>query len=100
MNQSWKDYEKAAESGPLPLFWKALGGLLVIGVVLWLVGSACGLIGETAQVAKEQFGPRATLVKYEWFKDAAAQLDKKRADIVLYEGRMKRCAAVTHADER
>ena len=28
------------------------------------------------------------LEKYEWFKDAAAQLDKKQADITVYNGRI------------
>ena len=46
------------------------------------------LFGETAQVAQEQFGPRAALKKYEWFKDAAAQLEAKRANIEVLNGRL------------
>lgn len=36
---------------------------------------------ESGQVARVQLGPREALRKYEWFKDAAANLDSKRADI-------------------
>lgn len=48
--------------------------------------SACD---EAAQVAHDELGPKALLKKYEWFKDVAAQLDKKKADIQVYASRMK-----------
>ena len=65
-------------------------GLLVMVVVagLSVVGYGLGWFGEAAKVAQEEFGPRAMLEKYEWFKDAAAQLEKKQADITVYNGRM------------
>jgi hypothetical protein len=104
MRQGWDDYERAAEAGPFAFGVKAILGLGLLGVIAWVVWGACfavtGVVNEGGQVARENFGPRAALVRYEWFKDAAAQLDKKRADIRLYEGRMKRCERVTHADER
>lgn len=104
MRQSWDDYEKASEAGPLAIGIKAILGLAVLGLIAWAVFGACaaitGTVNETASVTREQFGPRASLAKYEWFKDAAAQLDKKRADLVLYERRMKRCETTAHADER
>lgn len=40
---------------------------------------------ESGQVAKEEFNPRVALKKYEWFKDAAAELDRKRADISVMQ---------------
>jgi hypothetical protein len=48
-----------------------------------------GWIGDAGQVAKEQFGPRALLQKYEWFKDASAQLDAKVANIDAAQARIK-----------
>lgn len=45
--------------------------------------------GEAAQVAREEFGPRELLKKYEWFKDCAAQLDAKQADIKVFFARIK-----------
>ena len=44
-----------------------------------------GVFGEAAEVAQEEFGPRALLKKYEQFKDQSAMLDKKVADIGVYE---------------
>lgn len=57
-------------------------------VGLWGLGQVLGLIGETAQVAREEFGPRAALEKYERFKDMSAQLDAKVANIQVYESRV------------
>ena len=68
----------------------------LIGVILLAVVAvgipmfwALGYIGEAATVAREEFGPRELLRKYEWFKDTAAGLDKLKADIGVYEARME-----------
>lgn len=45
------------------------------------------VINEAGDVAVDELGPRALLKKYMWFKDCAAQLNKKQADIGLYEQR-------------
>jgi hypothetical protein len=87
--QSWDDYDKAGERGPLALGLKVIGCGIVLFLVLWGFGTAFGWFSEAATVAQEQVGARAALKKYEWFKDAAAQLDKKLADIAVYEGRAK-----------
>jgi hypothetical protein len=44
---------------------------------------------EAAQVVHDEFGPKAMLAKYEWFKDAAAQLDARSSDIAVYEQKLK-----------
>lgn len=49
----------------------------------------CQGIQQAKEVAIDEFGPKALLVKYEWFKDASAQLDKKNADIKVFEVRLK-----------
>lgn len=59
--------------------------LIIISLLLVV---SCGWFSEAGQVAREEFGPRALLKKYEWFKDASAQLDKKRADIKVYQVRI------------
>lgn len=89
MKQSWDDYERAAEKGPLAITFKLIGFFLIVGIVTSLIGYGLGWFGEAAAVAKEEFGPREALRKYEWFKDAAAQLEKKQADIGVYRTRMK-----------
>jgi hypothetical protein len=90
MGQSWNDYERAAERGPVSLGLKIIGGMLVLGVVLALIGHVAGWWGDAMEVARDEVGPKALVKKYEWFKDASAQLDRKKADIEVFEGRQKR----------
>lgn len=74
-----------AELGPISmivLIFFAVG-------VLWAIGIALGFFGEATQVAHEEFNPRAMLDKYEWFKDAAASLDAKKASVDVYEADLK-----------
>jgi hypothetical protein len=61
---------------------------LAIGLALLLAGSGCRAVSETVDVAYNEFGPKALLAKYMWFKDASASLDKKVADIAVYESRI------------
>ncbi len=59
-----------------------LGCAVFIGAgVLYAGANACGYLGEAVKVAREEFGPRELLRKYEWFKDAAAQCEAKLATI-------------------
>lgn len=92
MPRSWKSYEEQIDSGP----WPALKVVLVGLFVLSTVGVGCsafaygmGWFSEAAQVAQEEFGARALLTKYEWFKEASAALDAKRASIGVYERRFE-----------
>ncbi len=68
--------------------YKVVHILMVLGAGISGVGYVFGWFGEAAKVAQQEFGPQAMLQKYEWFKDAAAQLDKKQADIKVYQGRL------------
>ena len=54
-------------------------------LVILVLFSGCR-IGE---VADKELSAPALLAKYEWFKDASAALDKKVADITVYEARFK-----------
>lgn len=54
---------------------------LVIGTFSLIV-RACN---DTADVAHKEFSASALLAKYENFKDLAAAIDKKRADIDVYQ---------------
>ena len=89
MRQKWQDYEAAAKRGPMTIAVKVILAVFVLSFLVGGIGYVAGWFGEAAQVAQEEFGPRAALEKYEWFKDAAAQLEKKQADIAVYEGRQK-----------
>lgn len=75
--------------------WKLFGvGVLIVlaSTALGLVGCAVGLFSgaahNAATVVQKEFYPDALLRKYEWFKDASAALDKKHADIGVYDARL------------
>lgn len=51
-------------------------------------GYACGFVGKTDRLLQQQFDPSALLKKYEWFKDSAAALDKKIADMGIYRSKL------------
>jgi len=74
----------------IPILVFVIMWTLVIGL---LASSACGWFAEGAQVAKEEFGPRASLAKYEWFKDAAATLEAKQATIKVLQTRQDQMVA-------
>lgn len=63
-------------------------GFIVFALVASVASYALGWCGEAAKVTQEEVGPRAVLQKYMWLKEAHAQLDKKLADIKVYENRM------------
>lgn len=66
--------------------------VVVVGSGIWMVSCATGLVGGVAQntsnVIQKEFYPSALLQKYEWFKDASAALDKKQADLGVYNARL------------
>ncbi len=93
---NWDAYERAAEHGPLKLGFKIVVGLLLFCIPVGLILRGCSVANEAANVAQEQFGARESLRKYEWFKDAAAQLEKKQADIKVYDVRL---AALVEAND-
>lgn len=64
--------------------------LIIVGfLALIVILNILGWIGGATQVVSEEFSPRVLFDRYLWFKDAAAQLDKKQADIAVYDARLK-----------
>lgn len=86
---TWEKYEKAAQRGPFALIWAVGKPLFALFIVLSAIAYMGGWIGNAGSVLKKEFSASALLKKYEWFKDAAAQLDKKQADINVYGSRIK-----------
>ena len=85
-----RDVQQAAGEAPF-LGWqlfKIILVLMILGTGVSVVGYGLGWFGEAAQVARKEFGPSAALKKYEWFKNAAAELDAKKANIETYQGRL------------
>lgn len=52
-----------------------------------IIGTGIGWLGKAKQVAMEQIDPAELLRKYEWFKDASAQLDQKYSSIKIFKKR-------------
>jgi len=70
-------------------FWKVVPLVFGAIVVLGVISYALGWFGEAASVAQDEFGPKAALEKYEWFKDQSARIEKSKADIMTFEERVK-----------
>lgn len=87
--KDWKSFEKSAEKGPLQIALRVFFAVLLFGLITTPFCFAQSWCNEAATVAKEEFGPRNALKKYEWFKNASAELDKKLADINVYEQRIE-----------
>lgn len=81
----WDSYEGAIEKGPLTGFFKIFGAVVIAGAAIGTCSYAFGWCGETAKVVQDEVGPRALLDKYSWLKEAHAQLEKKQADIKVYQ---------------
>ena len=58
--------------------------VVVMFVGMAVLGRACSWFGEAASVAREEFGPRAALQKYEWFKDQAEAITALQENITTY----------------
>lgn len=53
-----------------------------------ILSKGCSYAGKVAAVAEQQLEPALLLKKYEWFKNVAAECDKKLADIEVYKSRL------------
>ncbi len=85
---SWKFWEDAADRGPGCFLAAAIPFVVFFGIIIGLVGYAAGWFSEAGKVAQEQLGPRATLKKYEEFKEQAAILEAKIASIAVVEAQL------------
>lgn len=57
-------------------------------ILMFMVVSAmtsCRYVNDAADTAFDEFKPSELLKKYEYFKDVSAQLDKKIADIEMFQ---------------
>jgi len=63
--------------------------VMIVLFVLIVGGYVFKYINSTTSVVYEEFNARELLRKYEWFKDVSATLDKKLADIGVYQSRIK-----------
>ena len=61
--------------------------LTIGGLVLHGCSRVMGTAHNAIDVVADQLDPATVLKRYEWFKDASAQCEKKLADIQVYENR-------------
>lgn len=67
--------------------------VLALVIAFGVVARVFNWFGRAAQVVSQELDPGTLLKRYEWFKSASAQLDKKQADIDVYESRFKNLSA-------
>ncbi|MFA5853516.1 MAG: hypothetical protein WC866_00360 [Patescibacteria group bacterium] len=105
-----KEYRKGVEAVTGESGW-TLGKIITrvvlpitaLCVVIGSLAYGLGWVGEAADVAREQHGPRASLKKYEWFVDQATYIDKMDADVKLYRQRVADTTTqyeLTHGKDR
>lgn len=63
--------------------------IMVVSAIIGTAGWGLGWFSDAGAVAQKEFSASAVLQKYEWFKDAAAQLDAKKANIEAYRRRQE-----------
>lgn len=88
MSNDWGQFERAANKGPWSLLWKIIVVGVLLSLIFGVIGMVCGTVQEAADVAHEEFGPRALLKKYEWFKNAAASCEKQQANIKVLKSKI------------
>ncbi len=86
---NWNNLDPNNSKGPISYIWKVFLIVVVAGLGIGAVNFVIGYVNDGAQVVREETSPRALLNKYEWFKDASAQLDAKKANIAAQELRLK-----------
>ena len=75
-------------------WWIVVGIVGFLGIPFAFVGLqvlwfAPQWAGRAVPVIQREVDPGVLLKKYEWFKDASAALDKKVADMQVYESRLQ-----------
>ncbi len=85
----WKKLENSAEKGPTSFLIRIVVILFIVGAVGGTLAYVGGWFSEGGRVIQQEFGPQRALEKYEWFKDAAGQLEAKKANIDVYQGQLK-----------
>jgi hypothetical protein len=86
---SLEDWADELENNPGRFFFKAFKWIFIVLFLIGTIGYFSGWFSDGAQTVKKEFSPSAMLKKYEWFKNASAQLDKKIADIDVWGTKIK-----------
>ena len=74
--------------------------VLLVIVMLIVLSSTLHWCSRASQVVQQELDPQVLLDRYMWFKDASAQLDKKLADIKVYEVKLQSNKSLYGADAK
>ncbi len=89
MPRSIDDFVNEANSDPIGFAWKWIAVLIGVSIVLGIVGFILFWPQQTAEVAKDKFGPQTAFANYEWFKDTAGMLRAQSDNIKNFELQQK-----------
>lgn len=75
--------------------------LAIIGVlmIISVIGFIGGMFNDSLKTVEEQYAPSALLKKYEYFKDLSGAIDKKDADIQMYQSEIATMPSETKDDK-
>ncbi len=68
---------------------KIIASIFTIFIAILVTVSVMNYFNDGAKVIQKEFAPSALLKKYEDFKNLSAAIDKKRADIAMYQEELK-----------
>lgn len=64
---------------------KLFAWFLLVFTSLTIMGTCCYFCNDAARTAKREYSASTMLKKYEYFKNLSSAIDKKRADIEMYQ---------------
>jgi hypothetical protein len=65
---SWKTWNQAAEKGPVAIWWKVLGFVLLVTIVLGAVGVVFNPFRQGARILEKTMDADNVIYNYEYFK--------------------------------
>ncbi len=82
MSNGWNRMERAAEKGPMSMFWYIFVRVLLITIVFGVLGGVYGIyrfatnpVRQAARIVEKTIDADNVIGNYEWFKQIAEDLD-------------------------
>lgn len=88
MSDNWNKLDPNTSRGPVNYGMRIILIVFALACFGGVLSWTAGWFSDAGKVAQEQFSASALLKKYEWFKDASAQLDAKVANIDAAQARL------------
>lgn len=73
--------------------------LLAIVLTITTCNTSCNMTNDAAKTIEDQYKASALLKKYEYFKDLSGGIDKKDADIQMYQNEISTMKVVDKEDK-